>query len=202
MSYPTTNPSPTQSTLAPSEKHLEEWIVSNLDLFRTTYEDGSPGLFPYTTGVLKRQPRFPSGIPDLIMSKAQNQIVVVELKRESINAQTVMQCLRYMYDLRYILLDVLRSRHDDIMTLFDIDNAMNYFVRGILVGHSIADQSLFPGFEVAGLEVVTYSYTGQDYKFAGYYYDGWVESHGNWANGAVGDYLDLCIQAWKESNRW
>jgi hypothetical protein len=191
---------PRRSTLAPSEKHLEDWICDNLPLFCNTYLDGTLSTVPYVTNVLKRQPRFPTGIPDLVVSMDHWRIGVVELKREVITPNAAIQCLRYMYDLRYIMAEVVEKRHSEAVSLYEAFNMMSYFIRGILVGHSLSDDFMLPGLEVANIEFVTYTYNGSGYSFLGTYWDGWEESHSNWADGALGDYLDECVNAWRVRN--
>lgn len=165
---------------APSEKHLEDWIVNNFQCLGDVLDveeyppypcepdawiSETEYIFPYFDRLLKRQPRFPFGRADLIV-KGWSNISAVELKAGTIDGETVSQVQRYMSALTYIYKSVVEvARHDTpdfkphfpyLETLL-LDMGLNA-VGGMVLGHSLKDKNLLPLCSALGIEVVLYEY--------------------------------------------
>lgn len=166
---------------APSEKHLEDWIVDNLHLLGETWdgnrttpdffsEDASwisetEFVYPYFERILKRQARFPSGIADLITSN-ERTICAVELKQGAVDGEAISQVQRYMHMLRRIYEEafyIALAKSPEVNQYFDYsetvspDNGM-HVVRGMVIGHSVKDAKWLTISEHLGIEIVTYDY--------------------------------------------
>jgi hypothetical protein len=185
MSYPTTNPSQSQ---APSEKHLEDWIVNNFDYFgeimesdgydygdNCIYPDDEHVIFGFADNVIARQAKLPSGYPDLIIADNMH-VSAVELKKGAITYDTLGQCLRYMHDLKeimwYVWADAAGEDNPDHMSYrytpirnFESTEWLDDEIGGIVVGHSIADKNLVLVAATCGIMVVTYKYIDGQYQF-------------------------------------
>lgn len=161
---------------APSEKHLEDWIVDNPQYFGEAYGSqwDEDELYPYFEKVLKRQARFPSGIADLVMSN-DTTICAVELKLGGIDGEAVAQVQRYMYMLRLIYqeaFDIARRGYPDVSKHYHYPDTVSpdmgmHVVRGMVVGHGVKDHKLLMISELLGIELVTYDYNPKDdtYRF-------------------------------------
>lgn len=180
---------------APSEKHLEDWIVAHPE--QVTFGDH----IPFYEGddvisrIIRRQPRFPNGRPDLIV-KSGMSIVVIELKAGAIKSRTITQLLRYIYDLRDIgykrhVRDVLNS--DFWLPTPEFENHM---ISGYVIGHSIGDDNISFACALLNITPILYDYDGQDYTFRHAPSDkigipdeiSYQISH-DWAEGAIGQAL-------------
>lgn len=149
--------------LAPSEKHLEDWIVANFNDFKQQVNTG----FRY---IIARQPEFPCGKPDLIVA-ARGQLFVVELKLGVIDEKAVAQCLRYrgaLYDLH----EHLEHRYWD-----EVDNPHNHSVNVrqewsgglpifncLLVGNSVSPTAEYL-MDSHNFRFNLYDFNGQSYTF-------------------------------------
>lgn len=181
-----------QSTLAPSEKHLEDWIVKNFHGFGTIWQDGelpdicypevpyridnSRLVSPFFNSIVGRQFPLPSGRPDLL-ARNETQIAAIEIKKGAITYETIGQCLRYMYDLRQIF---YRKFHK-LVSGWTNDGSFQYEpdgisdletheypqseIFGLVVGHSLQDKNIALVASVARIQVVTYTYDGFGYQF-------------------------------------
>lgn len=206
------------STLAPSEKHLEDWIVANCQFVGDSGEydeedwlDDCPHLPDgsiITTGldrVIARQLTLPSGICDLI-ALATNfyynpTLAVVELKKGVIDTLAFTQCLRYMRDLNEIFFytmverDLYKSYRP--MSKFDFSLGATPEISGILIGHSVQDNNLLIACEAAGIQVYTYEYRDGFYFFQSQWVnavDGLIEIHRDFSRGALGDAMEEIIR--------
>lgn len=157
---------------APSEKHLEDWIVANYGL--VSYEDDF-GDGPLDIGligpVIARQVRLPAGRADLVTYGSDDRapnVAVVELKQGVIKSDTVAQCLRYMRDLHEIFywlepgsVPASYEKHG----LADQISGYEPEVSGIVIGHSLSDSNLLIACEAAHIRVVLYDFDGEQYSF-------------------------------------
>lgn len=139
---------------APSEKHLEDWVVNNPDVV-IGQEEGYR---------MFRQYGLPSGITDLIFYGGSRPIVLVELKKDEINAKTLAQALRYMRDLKEIAkiaLGIIRHPLHPEGRFYDPK------IHGVLIGSSIKDENLLIAAEAGDIEVMTYEYDSESdtYEF-------------------------------------
>lgn len=166
--YSTALPPQDKSTLAPSEKHLEDWIVANQDRF-CDHTDSEP----FAARFVARQFRLPSGISDLIAANDRS-IGVIELKRGAINEAVLGQTLRYMTDLKRIWVHAWHYaiEHDYSSEYADLlkykRSLLAYIppeINAIVVGHSIPNRALVETALGADIFCVTYSYQDGDYSF-------------------------------------
>jgi hypothetical protein len=165
--------------IAPTERHLEDWICENLNLFGEAYEafDQFPGegnedqyhwidedhfILPYVERIVCRQVAFPHGIPDLIGLDLVNENVrVIELKKGPITLEAVGQCARYMYDLRKIYgLDSCTSPFSDLSHdlwfRFTDTRVLSPMVQGMVVGSQLPDRNVEALARLVGIEIVSY----------------------------------------------
>lgn len=155
---------------APTERHLEDWIVANSELFAEDY--GEDELFPYVEKIVGRQVRLPSGIADL-MGAAGDQFAVVELKAGSIDETCVGQVLRYMGDLKHLWMSSYLDAPENVQHLHQywryegggILNSDFPEIKGIIVGHSVKNYSIVTPAHWNGIEIVTYDLTDDGYIF-------------------------------------
>lgn len=143
-----------RSTLAPSEKHLEDWIAANLNGF------------DYLDGLIARQVHCKDGIIDLIGFK-EHRLQVVELKKGEIDSKALTQLLRYMKDVRSVF-DAVGMEMHYIKGIASQCYGFSYegaqFIQGQLVGRSI-DEKIFLACYEAGVQVVLYSFENGNYNF-------------------------------------
>jgi len=145
--------------IAPSEKHLEDWIAGNLE-----------ELSPYFR-LLDRQLRLPSGTLDLLMvTDTQNRLEVIELKQGSIDTKTVIQVLRYMNDLQgiyqNITCELLKSQTIEWEEFDWLFNLEKIHIQGMVIGHSIQSDHILYACEAANITVMTYEFDGSGYEFS------------------------------------
>lgn len=143
-------------TLAPSEKHLEDWIANNFREFKRK----AHGTYGY---IISRQPEFPSGKPDLIV-RMMECLAVIELKLNVVDEKAVGQCLRYMGDIQLLHADLygdLDSGDNPHAHSFG-DNLIGGKIgrnpiHGILIGHSYTNAALHL-IKSFRLEALTYDF--------------------------------------------
>lgn len=153
---------------APSEKHLEQWIVDHPELFRdeVLYESFN---CPFVDDFVARQLRLPSGVADLVgIDGYGEQLLAIELKVDVLDARAMAQVMRYVNDLRNIWsiveLEVLgllnydqyhyHKRHDDPAE-----------IGGCLVCYKADDVNLIRACTACSINVIEYDYTGDEYTF-------------------------------------
>lgn len=145
-----------QTTLAPSEQHLEDWIAA-----RNGYIHADK--YPEHTKrwkLLKRQAKLPHGRAALIVTDG-GQVIVIELKRGALDTKALAQVLRYVRDLRDIWNKALKERG---MSIDQAHTIFPYTIAGLLIGHSI-DDDINVAATAAGVGVYLYQYTGAGYVF-------------------------------------
>lgn len=163
MDNHTTNPSDfKQNTLAPSEKHLEDWIVANLEVLVSSPAPHDHKHIPYDVKVFRQYP-LPSGITDVMVIGGREPVVVMELKKGAINARAMVQILRYLRDLNSIktmALNIMRFPLDMPSRRFDPK------VRAMLVGHSVdLSDGLLVAADMLGIQIFTYSYDSENVEY-------------------------------------
>lgn len=140
-----------QSTIAPSEKHLEDWFANDM---QALIENPPEGANPHNAKVY-RQYVLPSGIADILLIGSAHTLVV-ELKKGAINRRAFTQIMRYLRDIndiQRIALGIMRHPNNWEYRKYDPR------VSGILVGHSIEDDDdLLIAAEMVGVTVMTYKY--------------------------------------------
>lgn len=131
---------------APSERHLEDWIVANPE--KAMLET-----------IVGRQIKLPSGIADLLIS--QDDIAyIVELKKDTLNAKTLAQLLRYRHDMLKIWEMSVLVFPDECRNPTNIETRL----AGILIGHSVDEDTVIAA-HGAGVLTIRYEYTGDGYMF-------------------------------------
>lgn len=147
--------------LAPSEKHLEDWIVTYPRFFGVSDDIGR--FTPLIDQILFRQFRLPSGIPDILGAHGP-YMRVLELKREVITADAVVQVMKYMEDLQHIwhvtesALHYSRQR-ELYSKAYPYSYLRDYRLRGILVGHSIKDEAINLACAAMNIQLIRYEYS-------------------------------------------
>lgn len=147
---------PRHSTIAPSEKHLEDWIVNNIELFA---EDARLQV----RRIVARQPEFPSGRPDLILATV-GSVAVVELKKYKADGQAVAQVLRYLGDMR-----IVHDYHNEGEFTHHF-NMHNYAISGRPILHGVIvaagfDNNAYLACINNNIDMLVYDFDGQDYSF-------------------------------------
>lgn len=156
------------STLAPSEKHLEDWIVANLSLFG---EDARINI----RRLVARQPQFPSGRPDLILA-IQGSVSVVELKKDRADGRAVAQVLRYLGDIRMIHDYNNEGQFSHTYSAYEYPMGRP-IVHGIIVAKSFDDNAYLACIN-NNIDMLSYEYDGEDY----YFNDAENECGGSWTS--------------------
>lgn len=136
---------------APSEKHLEDWLVKNYPFASEPFQ-------------IKRQVSLPSGRADLIVIE-QRSISIVELKKGRIDSLALAQCLRYMGDIRSIMQYALA---DYWVNTPDVDHYMPQ-VDGVLIGTDVTDKHFWDIGNHIGVQFISYNYISEldTYDFGG-----------------------------------
>jgi len=170
---------------APSEKHLEDWIVNNSLRF------GSPEtaceqfpvdpcdyfwlseetfILPYVRQLIGRQVRVAHGIIDLL-SRGDDSIEVIELKKDAITLESVAQCARYIHDVKSVTRHVFASEKPDWIDtgiwfgLWD-ERMQSPMVSGGVVGRSLPDKNTMALAALCNIDLVVYDYAPDDeYRF-------------------------------------
>lgn len=142
------------STKAPSERHLEDWLVANWDT--------SKQKIPFAhSPLLGRQIPLPSGIPDLICASVGIQIV--ELKKDRITLDSLAQILRYIRDavgIRLFALAEIRHRNPP-----ELNALLDPMIMGVLVGCGVDSTETLIAAAACDVEVYAYSFNGDSYSF-------------------------------------
>lgn len=156
-------------SIAPTEKHIEDWIVDNLNDFnRQTYFN--------IQRIVARQPQIPTGIPDLVAYMPLS-LTIIEIKKGAIDIKAISQLNRYMVDIAHLhnLLYSELKTPNDLHAHNHASVVMGWQrspIHGVLVGNSIDKQTILHA-RTVGIEYVLYVYDGKTYKFErdpdGYY---------------------------------
>lgn len=139
--------------IAPSERHLEDWIVAHNGCI--THPAAAYGDY----SVVGRQVRLHSGIADLIVFNG-SSLLVYELKKDKIDVHALAQILRYQSDLRDIWREVCKSLFMSVDQYFAL---FPFCVSGILLGHSVHSDILISA-NAANVVVYTYDFDGSTYR--------------------------------------
>lgn len=171
--------------IAPSEKHLEQWIIANPEYFGDAFDKDECGIpdyalermtpigngyyvDPFYEKLIARQLRFPTGIPDII-AQGSRSVCAIEIKKGALNYETIAQCLRYMHDLQ----EIFNAVYMDVVSLLNPDHHLYRYdpsrhidisgypeteVTGMLVGHTVNDPNLAVICAISNIVVITYDY--------------------------------------------
>lgn len=187
------------STIAPSEKHLEDWIVANQE--KCVYTFDGINNHSFIGDIIVRQPRLPSGIPDLLMSTPYGgSVYVIELKKRAIDHHTIAQAMRYMDDLAKIAARTEKQLYD--LHGYDLPQRPSFETMGgisaILIGSRVEDDDVLRICHYNNIFTLTYTYENPDYVF----HPQWIslpppvhikpygtEQHEEWSQGVIGDYF-------------
>lgn len=178
--------------IAPSEKHLEDWIVNNWDRFGEWWldeEDLPPFdldvgdcFAPYFPELIAEQYKLPSGLIDLIGGDERTpQLCVIELKKGRITYTDIGQCARYLFDIGEILIflqSLEKCKDQDAPGFFlpPFDSNVNASIGmqhtsvcGMVVGHGIQDENILLAAAQCNISVVKYDFRDTDgYVFETY----------------------------------
>jgi len=173
------------------ELHLEDWITNNPQGVWTQEEGDEPvegwkdgessvvwdGRRHYIETILARQLRLPSGRADLITESYHEdsltpEMTVIELKRDAIDAKSVVQCLRYMHDLKEIFKRSAEISHRDLF-LQSASNTIeeclgvNLPIYGILIGRKLDESVSTASLTFAKIVLLLYTYNqdADSYEF-------------------------------------
>jgi len=156
--------------IAPTEKHIEDWIVDNLSSFnKQSYLN--------IQRIVARQPQIPTGIPDLVVYMPL-ALTVIEIKKGDIDIKAISQLCRYMADISHLhnlLYSEIRTPddlHAHNRSIYSRGPTGRNPIHGVLVGNSIDKQTALHAHS-AGIEYVIYDYNDGVYEFEhepyGYY---------------------------------
>lgn len=176
-------------TLAPSEKHLEDWIDYNRIQFgdrlaeqdyywkmgEAHFRSDNTCVLPFFDAIVAKQPSFPCGIPDLIGYTC-GQLTIVELKKDAITYAAIGQCLRYIHDLNEALNwlhDAMYSQPQHIKELYNYVRPTDFEqceypsneIVGMVVGHHLEDKHLTRVAAACNIRLVTYEFVNDEYLF-------------------------------------
>lgn len=154
------NESAKQSYLAPSERHLEDWIAHNFDNFNQQIGYNFHRL-------IGRQVRFPSGVADLVIAGA-CCIFVVELKKGRLDGAAVSQLNHYLSDglAMHRYLNANHYEKDDLLShKSDVSERVGSpSFRGILIGSSF-DRLAEKTCASMDIDLIQYSLIEGEYEF-------------------------------------
>lgn len=185
------------STVAPNEKHLEDWIVNNFEMFGT--DSWGDGHYTFFDRLIARQYPLPNGRPDLI-TMFEGTITIVELKKGELTYGVLGQCLRYIHDMKFIyglVREDLYSQGMDTFSQYQYSTS-NIFLEvtefptseftGMIVGHSVADRDLPLVAATCGVQTVTYELINGEYIFTHHFIetDARVDDYKRHLNEAAG----------------
>lgn len=145
--------------IAPTEKHLEDWIVANPKaFFDQTWIRGRR--------IVSRQFRLANGITDLIVAVPLG-IRVIELKKGVVTCDAIAQVMRYVGELRdlYNYMTFQTTGQDDPhehTPAYEINSDL--MVQGVVIGHSFQREALL-ACGTNRLPAFTYQYDGENYGF-------------------------------------
>lgn len=160
--------------IAPSEKHLEDWIANNLPLVGEYFEAGidgedrpyEAGIYPFFSQVIARQFNLPTGRCDLILQGNDLfdffhcPIVVAELKLDCIDAKAILQLMRYTHDLKMVA-EFARTNVSRTERRINGVQAQR-IIKGCLIGHSCTDDLLLAACNAYEIDVFLYHYEANE----------------------------------------
>lgn len=140
---------------APSEKHLEDWIVNNFADFQ--YQ--STMYFKYSA----RQIKLPSGRCDLLgtgwsMDKPCKAVCIAEIKKGTLDESSLLQLLRYLSDVQSIwdyCLEGIPSIGGE-----QYGFAESFAYHAILIGYNV-DPKVIAAASAIGVHIVLYEYDAE-----------------------------------------
>lgn len=151
-----------------NEKHLQDWIWGNRELF-PDWNPSDQHVLQYLD-VFAREYRLPSGIADFIaldptgifVGVPRVSIKVIETKRDAINLKTLAQTLRYIRDIQRIWSfavagEIELSVHGDYFSGIPC-------VEGLMIGKSTTEDVLIAA-DAANVAIAIYEFDGANYAF-------------------------------------
>lgn len=146
-----------KSTLAPTENHLEDWIVANLSTFGQRTE------LP-ARRIVARQYECQTGYADLILA-CHASLAVVELKKGEIDLKAIGQVLKYT-GLLYGAFETMFCWYvEQEIYQFDITKDLwRPAVWPVLIGNSASEAAIW-ACRGAGIDLYLYEYEDNDYQF-------------------------------------
>jgi len=185
------------NTLAPSEKHLEDYLWAHPEALGMCGIPPQYGPDQPMYDFAFRQLRTVSGVMDLVGFSG--ELCVLELKRATLTSAALAQVLRYIRDMKAML---MRLGHD-LAEMPICRPWMNNYIRferrgledwvhGVLIGSGVENENLLIACEACDVEVFVYDFDGSAYQFSRIYADPcWgIQTHPiicDLAFGALGD---------------
>lgn len=144
---------------APSEKHLEDWILANPEKLQHFYK-------PLIHKVLECQCRFECGIADIV-AKGNAGVLVIELKKDGVDEAVIAQCLRYCFELRSSVQSLLADIEvNDLWGCKDYNfHFESWFVTPVVIGSHVKNAATGYLADMGNILIFTYDYDGQGYDF-------------------------------------
>lgn len=179
---------------APSERHLEDWIVANphaihgevfnlIEISIPVYalvdaiDLGNNNIaWPLFDHIIARQPRWPVGRPDLIVKTSGHyntdgkSIAAVELKLGAIDIKALTQCVRYMAGLK----EIMSYAHLQLdapakfpLRLYSpwINDYPEGEITGVLIGHSFDDKHIPILCAYSNIALILYDYHPEENRY-------------------------------------
>ncbi len=197
---------------APSEKHLEDWIVANQSTFLQEFigMDGQRRHCRIVDSIIGRQTVLPSGRLDLL-GVCEDGIVVVELKKDKADSECLAQLIRYMGDLQGIYRSKLHQmRRSDknfpVNQSFLMSDPAS--VSGIMISQGLVDEKLMFVADAANIGIVNYTYLPEQNSYAFFtpsHASRYIEisnAHDEYADGFIGIAFAEIIERWASYYRW
>lgn len=156
--------------LAPSERHLEDWIWTHPEALGTVHNLHEDTYFPAYT-LFARQVHVPTGIIDMIGEDW--RFTVFELKRGKVTARTFTQLMRYMRDVQGIAEKSVEYYIEHRLPYYEKLKerwmGSEFYVRdliaGVLIGSGYEDENLLLACAACNVSVFTYEYRDGCYTF-------------------------------------
>lgn len=152
--------------IAPSEKHLEDWLVKDItaDKYREIQDQ-----FWYSS-IIARQLTVPSGIIDLLVlgNNTWRHLGVIELKKGAIDDHAVSQLLRYIANIRGVYREIgIQLTNQGTITSAQLEGwiGVNSAINGKLIGHSVSSPHIITICEAQRIELILYDFDGEGYEF-------------------------------------
>lgn len=141
------------SSFAPSEKHLEDWLVANPHVIQDII--GTPHKIQGQHFLMGRQIPCTAGIVDLLFY-GQYLPTPVELKIGKLTPEHLAQLLAYMGDIHFTM---------RIISQEEVGHMNIPPMRGVLIGHSVENDRLLHACLGANVNLLLYEFKDGGYRF-------------------------------------
>lgn len=161
---------------APSERHLEDWIVANPHKFKNCADEYGWTDFerylaqaegellthgkPYFNINLVRQVELSCGYADLVGLRG-NKIGVVELKKNAVNEKTLVQLMKYINEIEHM---ILFRELEVVPNFWSREHKRIPSVFGFAVGYGQPSKQTIEGCP-SRISLVSYDFDGCNYSF-------------------------------------